>query len=65
MPLFSFYPRRADGSSIAFEVVECADDAGALATARRVLDDHRSSVEVVIWQGERQLGAVARVADPA
>lgn len=65
MPLFTFYPCRPDGSSPAFETIECADDADALVRARRVLEDHRSAVEVVIWQGERQVGALNRVSDPA
>ncbi|RAK64879.1 hypothetical protein [Phenylobacterium kunshanense] len=65
MPLFTFYPCRPDGSSIAFDALECADDSGALAVARRVLDEHRSSVEVIIWQGERRVGAVSRITDPA
>jgi hypothetical protein len=65
MPLFTFYPCRPDGSSIAFEALECDNDLGALETARRVLREHRSAVEVVIWHGERQVGAVSRVADPA
>lgn len=61
MPLFTFYPCRPDGSSTAFETLECADDAEALRRARRVLADHLSSVEVVIWHGERRVGALARV----
>ncbi|MEW5687182.1 MAG: hypothetical protein AB1942_19890 [Pseudomonadota bacterium] len=65
MPLFTFYPCRADGSSIAFEALECADDDGAFGAARRVLSEHRSSVEVVVWQGERRVGAVSREASPA
>ena len=65
VPLFTFYPCRADGSSTAFQTFECRDDAQALSYARRVLDEHLSSVEVVIWQGERKVGAVARTALPA
>jgi len=65
MPLFTFYPCRPDGSSPAFETIECSDDADALVRARRVLDDHRSAVEVIIWQGERRVGALSRVSDPA
>ena len=65
MPLFTFYPCRADGSSTAFQTFECPDDPQALAYARRVLDEHLSSVEVVVWQGERRVGAVARTALPA
>jgi len=62
MPLFTFYPCRPDGSSPAFETIECADDAAALVRARRVLEEHLSAAEVVVWRGERQIGAVARVA---
>jgi hypothetical protein len=65
VPLFTFYPCRPDGSSPAFETIECLDDAEALVRARRVLADHLSAVEVVIWQGERQVGALSRVTDAA
>lgn len=64
MPLFTFYPCRGDGSSTAFETFECHDDDGALLQARRVLDEHLSSVEVEVWQGERRVGAVARKHEP-
>lgn len=60
MPLFTFYPCLANGSSTAFETFEEAGDDAALERATRVLADHRSAVEVVIWQGERRVGAVAR-----
>lgn len=63
--LFTFYPCRADGASTAFEVVELADDEAALGRASRVLTDHPSAVTVVIWQGERQVGSVAREGAPA
>ena len=62
MPLFTFYPCRSDGSSTAFETFELPDDDGALARARQVLADHASSVEVVIWAGERRVGEVRRSA---
>ena len=65
MPLFTFYPCRADGSSTAFETFECDDDTGALTRAQRVLAEHLSSVEVVVWQGERQVGVIARIAQLA
>jgi hypothetical protein len=65
MPLFTFYPCRPDGSSAAFESIECSGDADALVRARRVLDEHPSAVEVVIWQGERQVGAFSRATNPA
>jgi hypothetical protein len=64
MPLFTFYPCRPDGSSSALEAEVCRDDAAALFRARRVLDDHASAVEVEVWQGERRVGALARVSDP-
>ncbi|MBL8772296.1 MAG: hypothetical protein JNK30_13020 [Phenylobacterium sp.] len=63
--LFTFYPCRADGSSTALETFDCADDDGALNRAERVLAEHLSSVEVVVWQGERRVGAVSRAALPA
>ncbi|MDZ4374187.1 MAG: hypothetical protein U1C74_22570 [Phenylobacterium sp.] len=60
MPLFTFYPCLPDGSSTVFETFEHEDDARALARAKRILTEHHSAVEVVVWQGERQVGAVAR-----
>lgn len=60
MPLYTFYPRRSDGSSTAFEALELPDDAEALQRARRVLDDHLSAADVAVWQGERHVGAVTR-----
>jgi hypothetical protein len=65
MPLFTFYPCRPDGSSAAFETIECSGDAAALVRARRVLEEHPSAVEVIIWQGERQVGAFSRAANLA
>ncbi len=60
MSLFTFYPCRSDGSSTAFETFELIDDDQALLRARQVLADHASSVEVVVWAGERCVGAVKR-----
>lgn len=65
MPLFTFYPRRSDGSATVFETFECADDTAALSRAQSVLSEHQSSVEVVIWQGERRVGVVQRAASLA
>jgi hypothetical protein len=65
MPLFTFYPCLPDGSSPALETIECRDDASAMVRARRVLEDHLSAAEVVIWLGERRVGAVARVVGDA
>lgn len=63
MALFTFYPCRADGSSSAFETIDCVDDGEALLRARRVLDEHRSAVEVDIWQGERHVAELARASN--
>ena len=60
MPLFTFYPFRPDGSSTAFESLELRNDAGALIRAQRVLAEHQSAVQVVVWQGERRVGAIDR-----
>lgn len=59
---YTFYPCRADGSSIAFDVAEVADDEAAQAYAYRVLDRHLSAVTVEIWTGERRLAVVRRMA---
>lgn len=61
MPLFTFYPCRKDGSSTAFETFEQGSDDDALERAGQVLREHASAVEVVIWQGERRVGAVQRL----
>ena len=65
MPLFTFYPCRPDGSSTAFEALEQPHEAAALARAQHVLREHPSAVEVIVWQGERRIGAVARPAPHA
>lgn len=65
MRLFTFYPCRRDGSSTAFETFEQSSDKRALARAEQVLREHPSAAEVVVWQGERRVGAVARVAQHA
>jgi hypothetical protein len=60
MLLFAFYPYRADGSATGLETYELADDAEAMCRAHDVLKEHRSSREVVVWQGERRVGVVTR-----
>jgi hypothetical protein len=65
MPLFTFYPCRSDGSSTSIETFVEAHDTAALARAEHVLREHPSAVQVVVWQGERRIGAVARVAHHA
>jgi hypothetical protein len=58
--LFTFFPRRPDGSASTFEAIGLPDEGAALARARRVLDEHPSSVEVTVWRDEDNIGAVAR-----
>jgi hypothetical protein len=65
MMLFTFYPCRSDGAAIALEAHELAGDDAALVRASGVLADHPSAVEVVVWQGDRQIGAVVRERVPA
>jgi hypothetical protein len=65
MPLFTFYPCRPDGSSTVFETFEEAGVTAALARAERILCEHPSAVQVIVWQGERRIGAVARVTHAA
>ena len=62
MSIYTFYPRRADGASNAFDAADLAGDEQARAFAERVLRRHASAVEVVIWLGERQVGRVSRTA---
>ncbi|WP_068875509.1 MULTISPECIES: hypothetical protein [unclassified Phenylobacterium] len=65
MSLFTFYPCRPDGSAPAFETIDCHDDEDALSRAPKVLEDHQSAVEVVIWQGERRVGVLVRATSAA
>jgi len=58
VPLFTFYPARPDGASTAIEAYDLDDDAEALVQGRRVLRDHASAAEVIVWQGDRQVGVV-------
>jgi hypothetical protein len=57
---YTFYPCRADGSSMAFDAAEFSRDEDARAFAQRVLERHDSAVEVEIWAGERRLGRISR-----
>ena len=63
MSIYTFYPRRADGASNAFDAVELASDEQARAFASRVLAQHASAVEVAVWAGEREVCRVTRFAD--
>ncbi len=62
MPIYTFYPRMVDGSALMFDAVELADDQAAIGHCRLVLAEHRSATEVVVWEGERRVHGVARLA---
>ena len=55
MQLYTFYPCKADGSSLTFVVFELADDDMALVHALHVLDQHPTCSHVVAWAGERKV----------
>jgi hypothetical protein len=63
--VYSFYPIRADGASMAFDVAELAGPRAARAYAQKVLTRHASAIEVAIWAGERAMGSVRRLAPEA
>ena len=56
MRTYLFYPLRDDGSDLAFEKHECADDAEALVRAEAVLRSH-ACMEIAVWQGDRHVGS--------
>lgn len=55
MPIYTFYPCRADGDAGSFDAAELASDTQARAHALRVLARHASCSHVVVWLGERQV----------
>jgi hypothetical protein len=62
VPIYTFYPRMVDGSALMFDAVELADDQAAIGHCRLVLAEHRSATEVVVWEGERRVHGVSRLA---
>jgi len=60
MPIYTFYPQMADGSSLTFDAVELDDDAAAIGHCQLVLAELRSAVEVVVWDGERRVYGTPR-----
>jgi hypothetical protein len=64
VPIYTFYPRMIDGSALMFDAVELADDQAAIGHCRLVLAEHRSAAEVVVWEGERHVHGVNRLAPP-
>lgn len=65
MPLYTLYPSLPDGSSTSFKAVELRSDGAARATAQALLAEHGSAVGVVIWRGDRRVGALRRALQPA
>jgi hypothetical protein len=53
MPVYTFYPCRADGSSTTFEAFEADGDAEAQRRAAELLQQHSSCAYVTIWQSDR------------
>jgi len=58
MPIFAFYPTRADGASPSFDLIELGSEAEALRHGRAVCREHQSCDHVVIWEGDRLIGQV-------
>ena len=55
MPIYTFYPCRADGSSTTFEAFELDGDEEARVRASLLLEQHASCAYVTVWQGDRQV----------
>ena len=62
MPLYVFYPLRADGSALMFEARSLVSDAEAVAHCEVLCPDHASSVGVTVWDGERLVHTYRRPA---
>jgi hypothetical protein len=56
MPIYTFFPRQADGLCLTFTSADLVDDLQALAHAETVLLAHASAVEVTVCEGDRTLG---------
>lgn len=57
---YTFYPSCPNGAVPVFEEAELSNDAEAIAYAQGVLQRHRSSVVVDIWDGDRDVETVRR-----
>jgi hypothetical protein len=55
VPIYTFYPYAAGGSALVFEAIDLADDGVAMRHAERLLGQHASAAEVVVWEGDRQV----------
>jgi hypothetical protein len=55
MPIYTFYPCRADGSSTTFEAFELDGDEEARERASVLLEQHSSCAFVTVWHGDREV----------
>lgn len=62
MPIYTFYPCRTDGSSPTFEAFDLGGDDEALTRANLMLDEHDSCAFVTVWQGDREVLTLPRIA---
>jgi hypothetical protein len=62
MPIYTFYPCRADGFSTTFEAYELDGDAEALDRAELLLRQHASCDFVTVWHGDRKVPGVPTAA---
>lgn len=64
MAIYTFFPRKSDGSALTFEAIELADDQAAMDHCRWVLSEHLSATEVVVWDGDRRVHGARRSMAP-
>ncbi|MGA0606985.1 hypothetical protein ACO2Q0_13405 [Phenylobacterium sp. VNQ135] len=60
MPLYTFHPCRADGTSDTFVTVDLRGDHEIEAYARGLLAQHSSCACVEVWQEEREIAEFRR-----
>ena len=53
MPIYTFYPCRADGAPTTFEAIELRDDFEAQGHVARLLRQHPTCAFVTVWSGDR------------
>jgi len=56
MPIFLFYPHLPDGSASTFVAEAFPNVIAALAHAQKILDEHGSAAEVVVWRDDVMVG---------
>lgn len=55
MPIYTFYPCRADGSSTTFEAFELDGDHAARERAAVLRAQHPSCAFVTVWRGDHEV----------